>query len=76
LAQKIIEKVGTGVSVELDPQRIRPQGSEVLQLRSDNSQARQVLGWHPETDLNKGLEMTITWLKNHLDDYRIGRYEL
>lgn len=75
LAQMIIEKVGTQVKVELDPQRIRPEGSEVLQLLSDNTQARQVLGWCPETDLGKGLDMTIAWLKNHLESYRIGRYE-
>ena len=75
LARKIIEKVGTQVNVELDPQRLRPKGSEVLQLRSDNSQARRVLDWHPEITLDKGLDMTVAWLKEHLECYRIGRYE-
>jgi NAD dependent epimerase/dehydratase len=75
LAQKIIRKVGAQVTVELDPHRIRPEGSEVLQLLSDNSQARQALGWCPETDLDKGLDLTITWLKLHLEHYRIGKYE-
>jgi dTDP-glucose 4,6-dehydratase len=75
LAQKIIEKVGTQVEIEIDRERIRPQGSEVLQLLSDNSQARQTLGWRPEIELDEGLELTIAWLRQHLDSYRIGKYE-
>lgn len=75
LARKIIQKVGAQVKVELDPQRLRPKDSEVLQLRSDNSKAQQMIHWQPEIALDKGLDLTIAWLKSHLDFYRVGKYE-
>jgi dTDP-glucose 4,6-dehydratase len=75
LAQKIVQKIGRPVALELDPERLRPAGSEVLRLISDNSRARSVLGWTPEVSLDDGLERTITWIKTHLDSYRVGTYE-
>jgi dTDP-glucose 4,6-dehydratase len=58
-----------------DPARIRPEKSEVLRLLSDNTKAREVLGWSPTVDLEQGLERTIAWISDHLDRYRIGTYE-
>jgi dTDP-glucose 4,6-dehydratase len=75
LAQKIIKMVGKPVKVVVDPVRLRPEGSEVTRLLSDNTSARETLGWNPEVDLDRGLEKTITWIENHLEYYRIGQYE-
>lgn len=75
LAQKIIDKVGSSASIEVDSERLRPEASEVFRLLSDNSYAYQTLGWQPETTLDQGLEKTITWIKNHLELYKIGIYE-
>jgi len=75
LARKIIEKIGAPVSVELDPERLRPEGSEVMRLLSDNSRARAQLGWSPEVGLDEGLNRTIAWIKENLGNYRIGIYE-
>ncbi len=58
-----------------DPARIRPEKSEVLRLLSDNTKARQSLGWAPQIDLEEGLTRTIAWISDHLDRYRIGTYE-
>ena len=58
-----------------DPARLRPQNSEVLRLLSDNTKARESLGWIPQIDLETGLERTIAWISDHLDRYRIGTYE-
>ncbi len=76
LAEKIIQKVGTQAKIEVDPERIRPQKSEVLRLLSDNSLARERLGWFPSVSLDDGLKKTIEWVKGNLNDYRIGIYEL
>jgi NAD dependent epimerase/dehydratase len=75
LAQKIIRKIGRSVEITVDPIRLRPKGSEVLRLLSDNTLARKMLGWEPEVSLDDGLDQTIGWIKAHLDLYRIGTYE-
>jgi NAD dependent epimerase/dehydratase len=75
LVQKIIKKVGRPVEITADPVRLRPEHSEVMRLLSDNSLARTTLGWAPSVTLDEGLDITIEWIKDHLDLYRIGTYE-
>lgn len=75
LAQKIIQKIGRSVEIDMDPVRLRPERSEVLRLLSDNTLARKSLGWEPKVSLDDGLNETIDWIKAHLDLYRIGAYE-
>lgn len=75
LAQKIIRMVGRPVELTVDPERLRPEPSEVMRLISDNSLAGKRLGWKPDVSLEDGLEQTIAWVRAHLDEYRIGTYE-
>ena len=75
LAQLVIKLVGRPVQIAVDAERLRPEASEVTRLLSDNSKARQLLGWQPQTTLSDGLEQTIAWIADHLDFYRIGTYE-
>lgn len=75
LVEKIVSKVSRPVEIQVEEQRLRPEASEVYRLISDNSQARQVLGWQPKTGLDDGLEQTIEWIRQHLDLYRVGEYE-
>lgn len=75
LAEMVIRMVGRKVSIQVDSQRLRPQNSEVMRLISDNTHAREVIGWRPEVSFEQGLESTIAWISNHLDLYRIGKYE-
>lgn len=76
LAEKIIQKVGTQVKVEVDESRLRPQKSEVKRLLSDNSLARERLDWSPRVSLEAGLDKTISWIRENLNHYRVGIYEL
>jgi dTDP-glucose 4,6-dehydratase len=75
LAEKIIRLVGRRVEVVCDEERLRPEQSEVQRLLSDNSKARQKINWQPEYTLEKGLEQTIQWVREHLDLYNVGKYE-
>ncbi|PWH12782.1 MAG: NAD-dependent dehydratase [Anaerolineae bacterium] len=75
LVEKIIAKVNRPVQIQVEEQRLRPEASEVYRLLSDNSQAKQVLGWFPQVNLDDGLDQTITWIRQHLDLYRVGVYE-
>jgi dTDP-glucose 4,6-dehydratase len=75
LADLIIELVGRPVKVVVDQERLRPEKSEVMRLLSDNTKAREVLGWQPQIDIREGLSHTIDWIREHLDLYRVGEYE-
>jgi dTDP-glucose 4,6-dehydratase len=75
LAQKIIRMVGRPVELTLDPERLRPDPSEVMRLISDPSRATECLGWEPEVALEDGLEHTVDWVRQHLDLYRTEAYE-
>ncbi len=75
LAQRIIQIVGRPVEIAMDSVRERPEKSEVLHLLSNNSLARQYLGWQPIVPLGRGLEQTVDWIKEHLEFYKVGSYE-
>lgn len=76
LAEQIVKRVGRPVEVVTDAGRLRPEKSEVMRLQSDNGRAGDVLGWRPQHTLAEGLEQTVDWIRQHLDHYRIGRYEI
>lgn len=77
LAATILRLVGEDKPIiGADPQRTRPAASEVERLCADSSKAREVLGWAPRTTLEEGLETTIAWLGDHLDEYRTGDHAL
>jgi dTDP-glucose 4,6-dehydratase len=75
VARKVIQMVGKPIKIVVDPERLRPELSEVMRLISDNSRARQCLGWQPEISLDQGLDQTIDWIRQHADQYKIGTYE-
>jgi dTDP-glucose 4,6-dehydratase len=75
LAAEIIRQVGRPVRIEVDTSRLRPEKSEVQRLLSDNSLARQRLGWQPLVDLPVGLSQTIAWVSDHLGHYRPNEYQ-
>ena len=75
LAELVIGKVGRAVKIEVDAERLRPKDSEVLRLLSNNSSAREIIGWQPQVTFEQGLELTIAWIRQHLESYRIGKYE-
>ncbi|MBM3252528.1 MAG: NAD-dependent epimerase/dehydratase family protein [Candidatus Omnitrophica bacterium] len=76
LAQLIVRLIGKRVRIKSVPERFRPEKSEVTRLLADNTKARNILGWKPNFDLEKGLEQTIKWFRNpkHLNLYKIDRY--
>lgn len=74
LAEKIIERVGRPVRLETDASRLRPAKSEVTRLWAYNKKAKDLLGWEPEVSLDEGLDRTIAYIKDHLDDYDPDRY--
>jgi dTDP-glucose 4,6-dehydratase len=76
LARMVIKMTGRSITIDTDASRIRPEKSEVMRLLSDNSLAKECLGWEPSFSLEHGIIDTIGWIETNLDLYRIGRYEI
>jgi NAD dependent epimerase/dehydratase len=76
LARRIISMCGREVPIKVDAARLRPEKSEVMHLISDNRLALDSFGWSPQVSLDEGLQRTIAWVRDHLDQYRIGVYEV
>lgn len=76
LVNEVIQILNKPIQVELDPARLRPSKSEVGRLLSDNTKARQRLGWTPQVDLRQGLEKTIAWIANNLHLFRPDEYRI
>jgi len=74
LATTILELMGADVPVLHDPDRSRPENSEVDRLCADNRKAQKVLGWKSQYSLKEGLETTIEWLERNIERYRFGSY--
>ncbi|HEY5944420.1 MAG TPA: SDR family NAD(P)-dependent oxidoreductase [Kofleriaceae bacterium] len=58
--------LGKQAQLELDPQRLRPDASEVLVLESDPARAQQLLGWRAEIALEDGLRKHAEWMNRNL----------
>jgi len=64
LATKLINKINPNAKIVSEDVRIRPQNSEVERLLGSNEKLKELTGWIPETDIDRGLELTIDWFKN------------
>jgi dTDP-glucose 4,6-dehydratase len=64
-AERLLALIGADMPIVQEPQRLRPEGSEVLKLVSDNSLARLRLGWAPRVSLDDGLRRSIAFFRNH-----------
>jgi dTDP-glucose 4,6-dehydratase len=74
LVDMVSEVLGRELTVETDPERVRPDKSEVGRLISGPALAREVLGWEPRVDLREGLARTIDWIERNVHRYRVDHY--
>lgn len=76
LARALITASGRDAEVVVDPTRLRPSGSEVHRLLSDNSRARDWAGWKPEVSLAQGLRRTSEWIAANPHLFAPDRYQV
>lgn len=76
LAKKIFELLNCNVSIISDSDRVRPENSEVERLLCDNRKAKNLIGWESTTSLDKGLRLTIEWIKENQHKYKPKLYNL
>lgn len=75
---KIAEIMGGEVEYVVDPERLRPAGSEVFRLCGDNTLITQLTDWRPQYSLERGLRETVEWFSNpeNLSKYKAGIYNV
>jgi nucleoside-diphosphate-sugar epimerase len=66
LVALLVQTTGSSAEVAVDPDRVRPAGSEVERLLCDNTRAREWAGWTPQVSLEEGLRRTSDWVKENL----------
>jgi NAD dependent epimerase/dehydratase len=68
--------MGVELEVRQDPERMRPDKSEVQRLVCDSSALRTATGWAPQHTLEKGLVQTAEWFTDpaNLARYRTNTY--
>ncbi|WP_328535138.1 GDP-mannose 4,6-dehydratase [Streptomyces sp. NBC_00344] len=76
LASALIAASGRDAEVVVDPARLRPGGSEVERLLSDNTRAREWAGWQPEVSLEVGLKQTSRWVEENIHLFSPHRYQI
>jgi NAD dependent epimerase/dehydratase len=70
LAKKIIKLINPEIKIIHSKERERPPKSEVMELICNSAIARELLNWEPTHSINKGLEKTITFIRENLSFYK------
>lgn len=76
LANKIFAQLGVDPYIEEDPERVRPEGSEVMKLVASSARAKDLLGWLPQVSLDDGLSRTLDWIRSHIKRYKTEIYNV
>ena len=64
---EIVEEIRKLMKKEnLTPEVLNMPLKEIYEQYLSSKKAHDILGWHPEYDLTRGLEETISWYKNFL----------
>ena len=66
LAEMVMSVIGYSGSLNLDPSKPDGTPRKLLDVSRLNG-----LGWRPQIPLKKGIEMTYTWFKQHVDEARL-----
>lgn len=76
VVERVLTVVGRDLPVAADPERVRPDQSEVERLIADRSKARKLLGWEPQVDFDDGLRRTIEWIQAVPELYKPSLYNV
>ena len=74
--KKIISIIGKDVKILCDDERLRPENSEVNRLWADNTKIKELTGWKPNYNIDRGLEETVAWIKNNMQYFKTDIYNV
>jgi NAD dependent epimerase/dehydratase len=75
LARMCMRLTDREVPVAVEPERVRPAGSEVMALVSDNQLAKSLCGWTPRMTLEDGLRLSAAFIAKHAVLYHPKEYQ-
>ncbi len=64
------------IRIVRERKRVRPEKSEVERLFSDSGKAKELFGWNPKIDIEKGIKKTISWMERNIDKYKQEIYSI
>lgn len=73
-AKRILELMNVKKPLVQEDERLRPALSEVMKLVSDNTRARETMGWSPTVSLDDGLRQAIEFFRKHPLSSQTGQY--
>jgi NAD dependent epimerase/dehydratase len=78
MADTLIELINPEAKIIKDPNRLRPEKSEVFRLFGDNTKIIKNTNWKVQHSLEQGLQETIEWFSNqeNLKQYKAGIYNV
>ncbi len=76
LYEKICGIVGVKAELIQEEQRVRRDSSEVMRLLSDPSLLLSQSNWTPQVSLDEGIRRTVEFLRENLDRYKPGIYNV
>jgi len=76
LAHTASRLMGKELDLIVEPERMRPENSEVFKLVCDYSKASQTAGWAPRYSLEDGLTECIEWVQENLGRYKADTYNI
>jgi nucleoside-diphosphate-sugar epimerase len=74
VAEMIFDIMGVDARIVSDPQRVRPEKSEVDRLISANARFTEASGWTPQVGLREGLERTVEFFRSSQRGLEADRY--
>ncbi|SET86539.1 NAD-dependent 4,6-dehydratase LegB [Lacrimispora sphenoides] len=76
LASELIRQINPQARIVCEPERMRPEKSEVNRLLGSNKKLKELTAWNQEYSLSLGLKKTIDWMEKNKDKYKTGIYNL
>ncbi len=71
VAEMIVSKIGGKTHLRIGA--LQKQPGEIRHLVCRNEKAKRILGWTPETSLDTGIDRTIAWYRQHLQEIQRHR---
>lgn len=76
LAKEIICQINPNAVILCDEFRLRPQDSEVNRLMGSNAKIKELTNWSPRVTFHKGIEQTIGWFRDNMNNYKVDMYNV
>jgi len=73
-ARRILTLMEVDKPIVQEDARLRPEGSEVMKLVSDNALAKRLMGWAPVVPLDEGLRRSVEFVRRNIGLYQTGHY--